>query len=223
MKPFTVLDQIIFTTICKWQKSLVEAIAKEELPLPSSSSISSSITTTNTVSQTDMENPSKCYTDSTLKNVKNILQTQIFENVLKCLCQIDDTVTITAPDCDIAKFLDLHQFAIPMVNTSIHALLRGIVALEDKYPGLNFITFQAFNGKPCTLVNPISSCSYNYFKQNVNQSKWTDSWLSGICNNKEKAAEWIIHYLGKKYEEKFTEVAVHLGLSKLFWTRHHSS
>jgi hypothetical protein len=206
MKPFTVLDQIIFTTICKWQKSLVEAIAKEELPLPSSSSISSSITTTNTVSQTDMENPSKCYTDSTLKNVKNILQTQIFENVLKegayinkvwslvderklpdgvsdlireyqrskqdhqnkCLCQIDDTVTITAPDCDIAKFLDLHQFAIPMVNTSIHALLRGIVALEDKYPGLNFITFQAFNGKPCTLVNPISSCPYKYFKQNVN-------------------------------------------------------
>jgi hypothetical protein len=83
---------------------------------------------------------------------------------------------------------------------------------EDKYPGLNLLTFQAFNRKPCTLVNPISSCSYNYFKQNVNQSKWTDSWLSGICNNKEEAAEWIIHYLGKKYENKFTEVAVHLGL-----------
>jgi len=250
-----------YTTIRDRKKTLVKAIAKEELPLPSSSSMSSSITTKNTESQTDMENPSNCYAISTLKNVKNILQTHFFEKVLKegadinkvwslvderklpdglsdlireyqrskqdhqnkSLCQIDDTVKITAPDCDVAKFPALHQFAVPLVNMSIHALLRDIVALEDKYPGLNLITFQTFNGKPCTLVNPISSCSYKYFKQNVNRSKWMDSLLSGICNNKEIAAEWIIHYLGKKYEEKFTEVAVHLGLSKLFWTRHHSS
>ncbi len=39
-----------------------------------------------------------------------------------------------------------------------------------------------------------------------------DSLLSGICNNKEEAAEWTIHFLRKKYENKFMEVAVHLGL-----------
>jgi len=72
-----------YTTIRDRKKTLVKAIAKEELPLPSSSSMSSSITTKNTESQTDMENPSNCYAISTLKNVKNILQTHFFEKVLK--------------------------------------------------------------------------------------------------------------------------------------------
>jgi hypothetical protein len=107
----------------------------------------------------------------------------------ECLHQINDTVTITAPDCDVAKYPALCQFAIPLVKTSIHALLPDIVALEDKYLGLNLLTFQAFNGKPCILVNPISSCHYKYFKQNVYRSKWMVSLLSGIFNNKEEAAE----------------------------------
>jgi hypothetical protein len=42
----------------------------------------------------------------------------------KCLRQINDTVTITAPDCDVAKYPALCQFAIPLVKTSIHALLH---------------------------------------------------------------------------------------------------
>ncbi len=130
----------------------------------------------------------------------------------ECLHQIDDTVKITPVDCDVTKYPALCQFAVPLVNTSIHALLRDIVAFHDRYPGLNLLTFQAFNGKPCTLVNPISSSSYKLFKQNVQRSKWMESLLCGICNNEEEAAEWMMHFLGKKYENKFIEVAVHLGL-----------
>ena len=50
-----------------------------------------------------------------------------------------------------------------------------------------------------------------------------DDLLLAVNDDKSLAAEWMMNYLGKRYEDKFTEVAVHLGLSKLFWTRHHSS
>jgi hypothetical protein len=130
----------------------------------------------------------------------------------ECLRAIDETVIVTQVDCNVDNYPALCQFAVPLVNTSIHALLRDIVALHDKNPTLNLLTFQAFNGKPCTLVSPIASSSYKLFKQNVGRSKWMDSLLSCISENKEEAAEWIMHLLGKKYENKFTEVAVHLGL-----------
>jgi hypothetical protein len=129
-----------------------------------------------------------------------------------CLRCIDDAVTITPVDCDVARYPALQQFGIPLVNTFIHALLRDVVFLQDKNPEANLLTFQAFNGKPCTLVNPVSSSSYKLFKQNVGRTKWMDSLLSGIAENKEEAAEWVMHFLGKKYENKFMEVAVHLGL-----------
>jgi hypothetical protein len=125
----------------------------------------------------------------------------------ECLRAIDETVIVTQVDCNVDNYPALCQFAVPLVNTSIHALLRDIVALHDKNPTLNLLTFQAFNGKPCTLVSPIASSSYKFFKQNVGRSKWMDSLLSCISENKEEAAEWIMHLLGKKYENKFTEVA----------------
>ena len=131
----------------------------------------------------------------------------------ECLSKIDDaSVTVTPVDCDVAQYPTLHQFAIPLVNKLIHALLRDIVALQDKYSVLSLLTFPAFNGKPCTLVKPICSSSYKLFKQNAQRSKWMESLLSSNSNNQEEATKWIMHFLGKKYENKFNEVAIHLGL-----------
>ena len=101
--------------------------------------------------------------------------------------------------------------AIPLVNTSIHSLLRDIVTLDEKSE-TNLLTFKLFNGKPCTLVHPVCSASYKLFKQNIHRTKWMDALLSAICDDKDVAAEWIIHFLGKRYEHKLTEVAIHLGL-----------
>jgi hypothetical protein len=39
-----------------------------------------------------------------------------------------------------------------------------------------------------------------------------DALLLAISHDKEVAAEWIMHFLGKRYEAKFNEVAIHLGL-----------
>jgi len=194
-KRFIALDQIHagmkfkYTTIQDRRRILVEAIAREEISLLSSCSRLSSSTTTNTATQSETANPSEQYSQSTLINIKNILQTHFFEKILKegvdinkvwslvderklhdgitelirevqtskqerqneCLHQIDDTVKITPVDCDVTKYPALHQFAVPLVNKSIHALLRDIVAFHDRYPGLNLLTFQAFNGK-CEVI-----------------------------------------------------------------------
>ncbi len=39
-----------------------------------------------------------------------------------------------------------------------------------------------------------------------------DDLLLAMNDDKSLAAEWIMNYLGKRYEDKFTEVAVQLGL-----------
>jgi hypothetical protein len=92
----------------------------------------------------------------------------------------------------------------------ICSLLHDIVACNDNDE--NLLTFQAFNRKPCTLVNPASSFSYKSFKKNIQRTKWMDALLLAISHDKEVAAEWIMHFLGKRYEAKFNEVAIHLGL-----------
>jgi hypothetical protein len=69
-----------------------------------------------------------------------------------------------------------------------------------------------FNGKLCHLVNPISSSLYRSFKQNVARTKWMDDLLLAVNENKSLAVEWMMNYLGKRYEDKFTEVVVQLGL-----------
>jgi len=47
----------------------------------------------------------------------------------------------------------------------ILSLLCDIDAFNDNHGNLH--TFQAFNGKPCPLVNPVSSSSYKLFKQDI--------------------------------------------------------
>ena len=39
-----------------------------------------------------------------------------------------------------------------------------------------------------------------------------DALLLAISHDKEVAADWILHFLGKRYDAKINEVAVHLGL-----------
>jgi len=39
-----------------------------------------------------------------------------------------------------------------------------------------------------------------------------DDLLLAVSDDKSLAAEWMMNYLGKRYEDKFTEVAVQLGL-----------
>jgi len=39
-----------------------------------------------------------------------------------------------------------------------------------------------------------------------------DDLLLAVNENKSLAVEWMMNYLGKRYEDKFTEVVVQLGL-----------
>jgi hypothetical protein len=236
-----------YTTIQDWQKTFIEAVAREESALLSSP-ISPGVTiSTSAESQTHLQEPSKKNYSSSI-NVKSILQVHFFEKVLKegadinklwpfiddrklhngitdiihelqrskqehqneCLQKVDDTITIDPNDCDTAKYPALQQFAVPLVNSTMHSSLCDIVALNDNCG--NLLTFQAFDRKPCTLVNPVSSSSYIFFNQNIQQTKWMDSLLLAICNDKEATAEWIMHFMGKRYVPKFNEVAVDLGL-----------
>jgi hypothetical protein len=41
-------------------------------------------------------------------------------------------MTVAPFDADVTKHAALYQFAIPLVNTSIHSLLRDIVTLDEK-------------------------------------------------------------------------------------------
>jgi hypothetical protein len=109
------------------------------------------------------------------------------------------------------KFPMINQFGIPFSSSVLQSLVRDIVSIQDK-TNVDLLTFNSFNGKRCCLVQPIQSSSYNLFKQNVRRTKWLDKLLSAICAGQEEAAGWIFHLLGKKYEEKFAEVAVHIGL-----------
>jgi hypothetical protein len=138
------------------------------------------------------------------------LQRSKQEHQNECLQKVDDTITIDPNDCDTAKYPALQKFAVPLVNSTMHSSLCDIVALNDNCG--NLLTFQAFDRKPCTLVNPVSSSSYIFFNQNIQQTKWMDSLLLAICNDKEATAEWIMHFMGKRYVPKFNEVAVDLGL-----------
>jgi len=138
------------------------------------------------------------------------LQRSKQEHQNECLQKVDDTITIDPNDCDTAKYPALQQSAVPLVNSTMHSSLCDIVALNDNCG--NLLTFQAFDRKPCTLVNPVSSSSYIFFNQNIQQTKWMDSLLLAICNDKEATAEWIMHFMGKRYVPKFNEVAVDLGL-----------
>ena len=127
------------------------------------------------------------------------------------LLQVDKSTKVTVIDADVLKYPAIQKFAVPFVNTSIKALLRDIVSLNEKTTE-NLLTFHMFNRKLCSLINPISSCSYHSFKHNVIRTKWMDDLLSAVNNNKALAAEWILTILGKRFEEKFTEVGVNLGL-----------
>jgi hypothetical protein len=90
----------------------------------------------------------------------------------------------------------------------LQSLVHDIVSIQDK-TNVGLLTFNSFNGKHCCLVQPIQSSSYHLFKQNVRQTKWLDKLLSAIGAGQEEAAGWILHLLGKNYEEKFAEVVVH--------------
>ncbi len=109
----------------------------------------------------------------------------------KCLLQVDEKMRITPIDAKVAKYPALNQFTFSMVNTSIHSLLRGIVMLDEK-TGENLLNFKMFNGKVCTL--PSCSTSYRLFKQNAYRSKWIDAMLLGLYDDKEVAAEQVIHF-----------------------------
>jgi len=71
------------------------------------------------------------------------------EHQNESLQKVDDTITIAPIDCNTAKYPALQQFAVPLVITMICSLLHDIVALNDNDG--NLLTFQAFNGRPCTL------------------------------------------------------------------------
>jgi hypothetical protein len=172
-----------YTTIQDWQKTFIEAVAREESALLSSP-ISPGVTiSTSAESQTHLQEPSKKNYSSSI-NVKSILQVHFFEKVLKegadinklwpfiddrklhngitdiihelqrskqehqneCLQKVDDTITIDPNDCDTAKYPALQQFAVPLVNSTMHSSLCDIVALNDNCG--NLLTFQAFDRKP---------------------------------------------------------------------------
>jgi hypothetical protein len=74
------------------------------------------------------------------------------EHQNECLQKVDDTITIAPIDCDTAKYPALQQFAVPLVNTTIHSLLCEIVALYDNDG--NLLTFQAFHpSRPASSAN----------------------------------------------------------------------
>jgi hypothetical protein len=127
-----------------------------------------------------------------------------------CLLQVDKSMKVTVIDADVSKNPAIQKFAVLFINTSIKALLRDIVSLNEKTTE-NLLTFHMFNRKLCSLINPISSCSYHSFKHNVIRTKWMDDLLSAVNNNIALAAEWILTILDKRFEEILTEVEVLLS------------
>jgi hypothetical protein len=69
-------------------------------------------------------------------------------------------MTVAPIDANLSKCLALYQFAISLVNISIHSLLRDIVTLDEK-TDTNLLAFKLLNGKPCTIVNPICGKIFN--------------------------------------------------------------
>jgi hypothetical protein len=127
------------------------------------------------------------------------------------LLQVDKSAEVERNETDISKYPSIQRFGIPLVTTTLKSLLKDIVSLNEKTTN-NLLTFPMFNGKLCHLVNPISSSLYRSFKQNVARTNWMDDLLLAVSDDKSLAAEWMMNYLGKRYEDKFTEVAVQLGL-----------
>jgi hypothetical protein len=148
---------------------------------------------------------------SGIKDLISAVHKSMHDTQTKRLQQVDNSTDVTTIEANISKYPSICKFGVPLVNTAIKALLKDIVSLNEKTPD-NLLTFEMFNGKPCNLINPVSSSSYRSFKQNVARTSWMDGLLSAVNDDKGVAAEWIMTYLGKRYDEKFTEVAVHLGL-----------
>lgn len=127
------------------------------------------------------------------------------------LLQVNSSSNVVRIDADSSKHPSIQKFGIPMVNTTVKVLLKDIVSLNEKTSD-NLLSFENFNGKMCYLVQPIRSSSYKLFKQNITNSNWMDDLLLAVNEDVGLAAEWILSYLGKRFEDTFTEVAVHLGL-----------
>jgi hypothetical protein len=92
-------------------------------------------------------------------------------------------------NADITKYPAVQKFVVPLVHTSINALLRNIFSLNERATE-NILTFPTFNGKLCSLINPISSTRNDSFKM--------DGLLLAVNNDKGLPAQWIMNLLGKK-------------------------
>jgi len=140
---------------------------------------------------------------SGIKDLISVVHQSLHDTQTKRLQQFDDSADVTTIETNISKYPSIHKFSVPLVNTAKKALLNDIVSLNEKTPD-NLLSFQMCNGKSCNLINPVSRSSYRAFKQNVARTSWMDGLLSAVNDDKVVAAEWIMTYLGKRYDEKFT-------------------
>jgi hypothetical protein len=116
----------------------------------------------------------------------------------------------------IDNFPALHLYGIPLVATAIHSVLCDIVTLSKHSVNVDILTIPLVNqvNVSCNLVSVPTSSNYNWFKKNVNRTKWVRKVLLAASNddNEEVAARWLMQHLGYCYNDCFAEVACKLGL-----------
>jgi hypothetical protein len=124
---------------------------------------------------------------------------------------------IELPDgLKLSAFPSLSKHGVPLIVSSIHALLRDIYYLSQKAINVKLFAFPNFNGILCSLIHVPSSRNYYRFNQNAKYTGWVKSMLlaavGGIEKNEEVAACFLLEHLGSKYSDAFALVASRLGL-----------
>jgi hypothetical protein len=153
--------------------------------------------------------------ERTLQAVREQAERRVQENLEKIGTDASVPIELTGGKT-IDNFPALRLYGIPMVATAIHSVLRDIVSLSKHSVNVDILTIPLFNRADafCNLVPVPTSSNYDWFKKNLNRTKWVRKLLLAASNNdnEEVAARWLMQHLGYCYNDCFVEVACKLGL-----------
>jgi len=139
---------------------------------------------------------------------------KVMSETLQCTSCNNEAIDLNGKAA--TEFPSLYQYGIPMVKSCLQAVLRDVYLVsQSAVAGTNVLTFQLFNESTCSLMSIPSSADYDRFKRNARRTKWIDKLLRLNAAEEvevEEGVTWLLRYLGEKYSDLFTAVAVQLGL-----------
>ena len=103
-----------------------------------------------------------------------------------------------------------------LLSSSLHAIMRDIVSMSEKAVNASVLTFPLFNQQRCSLIHIPSSQNVYHFMRNATATGWVKAALFatpvGSKDREEVFAQYLLKFLGSKYNAAFVHVAAELGL-----------